>query len=263
MLDRNAAVPLYYQIYQQLRDEILNGQRPFGSSLPTELELAANFQVSRITARRVLNELADQRYVERRRRLGTRVSFRTPGKPIEADIHQAMDSLMALGSGTTVNVIEVNTEQADASVMNALKLEPGSEVIRAIRLRFLDGIPIGYVVSFVPADLAPLMTAGNLARGPILQLLQDAGYKVAHAEQTIRAIQADTRIAQALEIDPLSALLKISRVSSDASGQPFLLTYAHYRSDRFQIRLDLNGRPISYDTGGDGGAESGMRATVL
>lgn len=241
MVDRDAAVPLYYQIYLQLRDEILSGQRPYGSAMPTEHELSEMFKVSRITARRVLNELAEQRYVERKRRLGTRVTFRSPGKPLEADVDQAIDSLMALGSGTTVNVIEVTAEKPNPAVAATLHVDPASEVIKAVRIRYLDGVPIGYVVSYVPGDLAPLMTSANLGKGPILKLLADAGHKVVHADQTIGAMQADPNLASALEIAPLSAILRISRTCYDASEKPFLLTFAHYRSDKFHIRLDLHG----------------------
>lgn len=234
-------MPLYYQIYIQLRDEILTGQRGYGSAMPTELELSEQFGVSRITARRVLNELADERYVERKRRLGTRVIFQSPAMPIVANIDQAMDSLMALGTGTTVNVIEVVRKKPIPSVATALKLEPGADVIKAARVRFLDGMPIGYVTSFVPMELEPIITPGNLARAPILRLLEEAGHKAVHADQIIDAMQADATLASALEIPPLSAILRISRTSFDASEKPFLLTFAHYRSDKFHVRLNLHG----------------------
>ena len=51
-LDRSAAIPLYQQIFLQMRDEILGGQRGFGSALPTEQVIARMYAVSRITARR-------------------------------------------------------------------------------------------------------------------------------------------------------------------------------------------------------------------
>ncbi|HUD28473.1 MAG TPA: GntR family transcriptional regulator, partial [Novosphingobium sp.] len=92
-LARDAAIPLYHQIYLTLRDEITRGDRPFGSPVPTEMELAENYDVSRITARRALDELATGGFVARRRRLGTHVIFRTANKPIEANIDQAVESL--------------------------------------------------------------------------------------------------------------------------------------------------------------------------
>ncbi len=209
--------------------------------MPTELELSAQFGVSRITARRVLNELADQRYVERKRRLGTRVIFQSPAKPIEANIDQAMDSLMALGTGTTVNVIEVVRQKPSPTVADALRLPDGEDVISATRIRYLDGVPIGYVSSFVPVELDAIITSGNLARAPILRLLDEAGYKAVHADQIIDAMQADATLTEALEIPAMSAILRISRTSYDEKDRPFLLTFAHYRSDKFHIRLDLHG----------------------
>lgn len=239
LIDRHAALPLYHQIYLQLRDEILSGQRPYGSALPTEQELSALFEVSRITARRVLSELAQQHYVERKRRLGTRVTFQSPAKPIEANIDQAVDSLLAFGQNTTVSVVEVSTDTPSLAVASALRLPLNEQVIRAVRIRHLGGEPLGYVVSYVPADLVDVITEKSLAEAPILRLLENAGYKAKHADQTISAVEADPRIAQALNIEPRAALLRISRTVYDKSDRPFLLTLAHYRSDKFHIRIDL------------------------
>nr|WP_254108256.1 MULTISPECIES: GntR family transcriptional regulator [unclassified Sphingomonas]AJW29451.1 Transcriptional regulator, GntR family [Sphingomonas sp. JE1] len=239
MIDRDAAVPLYHQIYLQLRDEILTGQRPHGSSLPTEQELSDIYAVSRITARRVLGELAQQNFVERKRRLGTRVIFQSPSKPMEANIDQAVDSLLAFGRRTTVTVIEVASELPSVTVAAALKIPPNEQVLRAVRVRSMDGEPLGYIVSYVPAALGDVLTDTALSRTPILKLLEEAGHKAEHAEQTISAMQADPVISQALSIEPRSALLRIGRTSYDRDYKPFLLTFAHYRADKFTIRLDL------------------------
>jgi GntR family transcriptional regulator len=239
VLDRDAAVPLYHQIYLMLRDEILSGQRPYGSAMPTEAEVSETYGVSRITARRVLGDLADQNYVERKRRLGTRVIFRSPAKPLEANIDQAVDSLLALGQGTTVNVISVEKREATATVASALQLELDAEVVRAVRVRCLDGVPIGYVVSYVPGELASVISETTLVRAPMLKLLDEAGHHAARAEQTIGAMLADVLCVERLNVEPLSAILRITRTVYDAQDKPFLRTYAHYRSDRFNIRMDL------------------------
>jgi GntR family transcriptional regulator len=239
VIDRKAAVPLYHQIYLQLRDEILSGERPCGSSLPTEQELSEKFDVSRITARRVLTELAQQHFVERKRRLGTRVIFKSPAKPMEANIDQAVDSLLDFGRRTSVTVIEVALEKPAPTVATALDIGPDDEVVRAIRVRSIDGAPLGYIVSYVPAALAEIITVKTLSRIPILKALEEGGYKAEQAEQTISAIQADATISQALDIEPRAALLRISRTVYDRRHKPFLLTFAHYRADKFTVRLDL------------------------
>lgn len=238
-IDREGAVPLYHQIYLQLRDEILSGRRPHGSALPTELELAVLYSVSRITARRVLMELAQHNYVERKRRRGTRVIFQSANKPIEANIDQAVDSLLDFGRRTTVNVLEVGRQAAPPVVAHALHLKPHEEVVRAVRVRSIAGEPLGYILSYVPLELEHAITAKALARAPILAVLEQAGRKVEHATQTISAMEADGVMAQALAVEARSALLRITRTSFDRDQKPFLQTFAHYRADKFTIRLDL------------------------
>ena len=65
---------LYEKIYRRLVDEITSGARKPGDRLPTELELAGEYGVSRITSKKALNMLAQQGLVVRKRGLGTFVS---------------------------------------------------------------------------------------------------------------------------------------------------------------------------------------------
>jgi len=243
-VDRDTAIPLYHQIYLQLRDEILSGQRLFGSAMPTEQDVSAMFNVSRITARRALSELAEQNFVQRKRRLGTRVTFQSPAKPLEANIDQAVDSLLAFGRSTTVKVLEIVEEEASATIAGALMVEKGEHVVRAVRLRTLDDAPLGYIISYVPARYATAITRAALEKKPILRLLAEAGCKAAHGTQTIGAMIADQTMSQWLDIEARAALLRITRTVSDAGHRPFLLTVAHYRSDRFNICLDLHGAAL-------------------
>lgn len=238
-LDRSAAIPLYHQIFLQLRDEILSGQRVFGSVVATENDLARIYAVSRITARRALDELAQDNFVARKRRVGTTVIFRPPVKPFEANIDHAVDSLLELGRVTKVQVLEVRREAAGPWVAEAMGLEPDAPVVRAVRIRFLDGSPLGYVVSYVPAALSRHVTRAGLGKLPILKLIQNAGYKLGKGTQTIAAMLADPVICRSLGVEPRSAILRITRSVYDRSGNPVLLTVAHYRPDRYQLRIDL------------------------
>src|SRR5271155_2874934 len=122
-LDRSAAIPLYHQIFLQLRDEILSGQRAFGSAVATEKEISKIYAVSRITARRALDELAQHHFVARKRRVGTTVIFRPPAKPFEANIDQAVDSLLELGRITKVRVLALRKEPAGPWVAEAMSLK--------------------------------------------------------------------------------------------------------------------------------------------
>lgn len=237
---RRSAVPLYHQIFTALRDDIASGRRRHGDALPTEHELAGLHAVSRITARRALDELALAGLAERKRRLGTRVLFpnRPPG--VEAPLERAVDSLIDFGRSTKVLVVDSRVGPAEPWVVARLGLEEGSEVARGVRLRYLDGMPLGRVLSYLPAALAPIVSESALAKAPLLDLLRAAGHDIGSGRQTISAEPAAPELADVLGIDPGGPLLRIERVVSDGTGQPLLLTVAQYRADRYRISLDLD-----------------------
>ena len=71
LLKHESHTPLYHQIYTLLKAAILDGTLENGAQVPTELQLASAFDVSRITVKRAMDELANDKLVERRRAKGT------------------------------------------------------------------------------------------------------------------------------------------------------------------------------------------------
>jgi DNA-binding LacI/PurR family transcriptional regulator len=63
--------PIHKQLYQILREPIISGAYGSGTKLPTEAELTKVYDVSRITVRRALQELAAEGLVEGRKGQGT------------------------------------------------------------------------------------------------------------------------------------------------------------------------------------------------
>jgi GntR family transcriptional regulator len=237
---KSLPVPLYHQIYLLLRDEIISGQRPFGTLVPTEQELSRIYGVSRITTRRALDELAQNRLVARKRRVGTRVMFQPPSPPIEASLEQSVESLLTFGRTTKAKLVELGEEEATAPVTNSLNLKAHEKVIRAVRVRWLDDQPLGCTVSYVPSRLGLTFTRADLESTPMLGLLERAGQKIGTAAQTISATSADAALAGMLDVEIRAPILRIGRTIFNPAGEAILFTLAQYRSDRYQIRLDLH-----------------------
>lgn len=240
LVSRTDAVPLYHQIFLALRDQIMHGQLPFGSPVPTEQELVEMHGVSRITARRALHELAESGLVERKRRVGTRVVFRTSAMPLEANVNQAVESLIAFGRNTRVKVVDITEEPAPRQVADALERPADSMMTRARRIRHLDREPLGLVTSWVPRDLGIRLTRQILTSQPILDVLRENGFTPGSGRQTISARHADPESAALLKLEQRAALLRIERVVLDQHNRPILLTVADYRADRYKLSLDLH-----------------------
>lgn len=83
-------LPLYMKIYQDYVDDIRNGLLNTGDKLPTEMEIAAKYDVSRITSRRAMERLHAEGYIERTPGRGTYVCDTSEGKNANGGVRSNM-----------------------------------------------------------------------------------------------------------------------------------------------------------------------------
>ena len=231
-----------------LRDGIVNGLYPHGAILPSEQELTAIYGVSRITAKRALNELAAEGLVVRERGRGTRVTFDASARPVTASVDGLYRNLVQMGRETDVRLLSFNYVAASAEVARALGCEPGETVQTARRVRSVDGEPFSHLTTYVPEDIGRSYDAADLAEQPLLALFEQCGIQVSEAAQTISASLADGEIAALLKIDVGGPLLQVTRTVVDQRDRPVEHLIALYRPDRYQYRLDL--RRVSEEPAG-------------
>ena len=77
-LAHEAAEPLYAQLAERLRSQILAGVYKPGDRIPTEAQLIAAYNVSITTVRRALSDLVAERLIARRSRIGSVVRAPAP-----------------------------------------------------------------------------------------------------------------------------------------------------------------------------------------
>ena len=239
LVDERLPTPLYHQIYLVLRDKILNADYGVDSVLPSEQETARRFGVSRITARRALDDLATAGLVVRKRGRGTRVTYRPPSPPVRASIEGLIENLLAMGLKTEVSVLEFDYVDASEGAARALQCEIGQCVQRAVRVRHLEGEPFSHL-TFVPEDIGRSYSRDDLASKPLLTLLERCGVVVSGAEQTISATLADTEVAPILGVEVGSPLLKIDRIVCDQDNRPVEYITGLYRPDLYKYRMTLS-----------------------
>jgi GntR family transcriptional regulator len=237
-------IPLYHRIYMILRERILNGTYQVGETLPSETELMERFSVSRITARRALDELSDEGLVARSRGRGTQVSARAVpelgGAPIVAGIEGLMANLSIIGRQTTVRVFEFGYVEAPDLVATEMALTRREIVQRAVRVRSLDGGPFSLSTTYVLEAIGRTYTQEELATVALIDLITRAGTKIGNVSQSITATLADDVSAQRLGVQPACPLLKLRRVFYDTDNRAVYFVDLFYRPDRFEYRMTLS-----------------------
>src|SRR6266566_4580028 len=86
-------LPRYAQVANDLMERIASGEYPIGSLLPKEVDLSAEYRISRHTMREALRRLDEAGLVSRRRRAGTEVLAATPAASYRQPINSIDDLL--------------------------------------------------------------------------------------------------------------------------------------------------------------------------
>jgi GntR family transcriptional regulator len=236
-------LPKYHRIYLVLREQLGDGR--FSAGLPGELALMRQFGVARVTVRRALGQLAGEGLITRRPGRGTHPVEHGGGTVAPAGAPRTrltglLENIVSMSLNTTVKVLDVATVAASPAVAEALGLAPGDRVQKAVRVRSTREGPLSHITTWVPADVARRFGRRELARKPILVLLEESGVKVGRAEQSISARLADAEVADQLQVEVGSALLAVRRVIFDEQERPVQWLHGLYRPDRYEYQMQLS-----------------------
>ena len=239
LLRNDLPTPLYHQMFSLLRDRILNGEIPRGARIPTEFDLAEAFGVSRITAKRALDELAAEGLVERRRGNGTHVIHRSRPKPMTSPLTGLLENLEVLAEHTRVRLLNFRRALPPEPIRAMFDSGPQEALALAVRLRLQGDTPFGYYTSWTRTE-HPAFDEAGLSHSSRLKLFDVAGIQFKQVEQVLSAVNADAISAMHLEVEPGTALLSLERLSYDSEGNLVDLLNVLYRPDQFTYRMKLD-----------------------
>jgi len=240
-LSSDAPTPLYHQLFSLLKGMILDGTLPYGERIPTEEQLAKAFNVSRITAKRSMDELAKENLVERRRGKGSHIIYKYTPKPVQAPLVGMLQEIESMARNSEAVVIECNLMAPPRSIRDELELLPSQNALHLIRVRMRQGRKFGYYVSWTAGVEMP-ENPSMFETEPRLSYFRRNGLEITHVTQTLSAIAASGEVAKALELPEGSPLLTLTRRSYNKDGDVEHLRdhlTAFYNPEHFQYKMDL------------------------
>ncbi|QRR10432.1 GntR family transcriptional regulator [Burkholderia sp. MS455] len=235
-----SAPPLYVQIKDTMRARILDGTYAPHSRMPSEHELCAMFDVSRITVRQALGDLQKEGLLFKLHGKGTFVSKPKAFQNVTS-LQGFAEAMSSMGYEIVNQLRSVRTVKADRHLATKLHVPEGAPVVEIHRVRLLNREPVSLEQTWVPEALGKRLAGADLATRDIFLILEnDCGIPLGHADVSIDAILADDEIVDALRVEESSPVLRIERLTHDASGAPIDYEYLYFRGDAFQYRLRID-----------------------
>ena len=144
-LDKKSQLPLYAQLMKEIKDQIRKGTYKEGDQIPTEGELSAAYQVSRITVRRTIEELCSQGFLVKRQGKGTFVEIPKIYRKIENDNNMSFsEACRSNGRKPSSHIISCHIMEMQEWQQDFFKPEH-TKIYHIERILSADNLPIIYV----------------------------------------------------------------------------------------------------------------------
>lgn len=240
-LIEDGPTPLYYQLYTLLKTQIIDGTITYGSKLPTEQELGEEFELSRITVKRAMDELASENMVERRRGRGTTVIYKYKPEPVRAPLVGMLENIETMRRHTSTRLIDIAELIPPAQIKEELNLGDNEAICRMIRVRLTesDEKPFAYYVNWTKVPIEGF-TEEALNTKARIEIMKDWGINLSRIDQTISAEITKPEVSKELGLKPESPLLVLVRRSYDTDGNLVDILHSSYNPAIFQYQMSTS-----------------------
>lgn len=233
----------YQVLARQLRASILQGRYADGGRLPTEAELAREYDISRQTVRRAFHDLVAEGMVQRIPGRGTFAAARD-GQYLRQ--FGSVEDLMGLSLDTQLEVIRPLRRQVDVTAAGRLRL-PSDVVHHMVFRRFHEDEPFCVTDVYLdPAIGARLESLPEVARTGAVSEITVIGLidtrtrnPISEAEQSITAVAAPDTVAGHLGCAPGAPLLRVDRLYLTTANSPVELAISHFLPEQYSYRVRL------------------------
>ncbi len=241
-IDKHSFVPLYRQIADAIRLAIVKGYLKPGELLPSEQEIAGTLGVAKMTVRQALLELKREGLVYRHRGVGTFIAFPKFEHRLGSLVSFTED-IRSRGMVPSSRILFFGHVPSDEMVAARFGIEKGEPVLRIYRVRFANNQPVGIHEAYLPGDI-PISKNELETEESLYALLEDKGFQLVEAEESIEAVPADPTQSELLGLNVGDPLLKVVRTVFTTDRRPVEYVIAIYRSDLYRYSTRLRREPF-------------------
>lgn len=231
-------LPAYMKIHDQIKKEIDEEIWKIGQRLPSERDLAEQFEVSRMTLRQAITLLVEEGVLERRMGSGTFVASTRVQEKMRGTT-SFTEIIKSQGKTPSSQLISYRRTLPSKEEVEKLGIEKTENVVRMERVRYADNIPVVYEVASIPEKFIKNFNKEEITKH-FFQTLQEHDYKIGKSQQTIYARLAKEKIAHHLEIPKGHAILALTQISYFDDCTAFEYVKSQYVGERFEFYLENN-----------------------
>ena len=241
-LDQNSPIPLHSQIETYLRTLIVQEEYRSGRSfMPKEVTLAKKLGVSRNTVRQAVNTLVQERLIQRKKGVGTKV--------VDKKIVTRLDNWISFtkemrkqGIEVVNYLVNISLVTAPFEVYDALSVSESKKLWKLEKIRGSKKAKYLYSVSYFHPRVG--ITGEEDFLTPLYELLETVhDIIVVSSKERISAIKANKELCAVLNVPTNMPILKRERLVCDPGNRPVEFNIVYYHTDYFTYDIEIKREP--------------------
>jgi GntR family transcriptional regulator len=232
-------MPLYQQLEQQLESLIRSGTLPAGTVLPAERQLAESLGLSRATVQRAYHTLRQRELVVAQGRLGFLIQGVGPRlNPGMDRLKGFTEEMRLLGKVPSSRILERKVV-SDRLIASIFGLPSPSRLLKLVRVRSGDGVPLSREVAWYNLPAAPDLEHGDLSGSVYAFLAERCGTPLIYCDQTVEATMPSEEECAIFGFAQAVPCLLIKRRSYTHGEVMMEYVEGLFRGDAYTYRLRL------------------------
>ena len=225
--------PQWSQLYDIIADRIESGHYWIGEMMPTEMELADEFNVSRIVVRQAMERLVQEGYIQRRRGKGTMVLERK--EKLSTSFISSLDSLSESDNYRNRKLISFKKSLMPVECAYLFDLPNDEEVYCLIRYTYIKD----KIVNVFETYLHPKVQISDKddASGSLYDLLKSKGVEVTMVTDRITAGIMSNEDRMFFDLNKKEAIIYRHRIGY-SHDQVVEYTYSKYIAEGYQVTIE-------------------------
>ena len=228
------SLPSYKTIASEITQRIHQGIYSPGSYLPSENQLAREFEVTRTTIRQALNILKQK---------GTIESFQGKGYMVR-QLHweQSLLQFYSFGHNIADNIFNPDTRLLSYQKIKGLKNINqfiNTELWEINRLRLMNKKPLILETSYIPIKFLPEFNANDLKQKSLYNLLKKNDVKIIKADEYLEPVLPSLEDQEVLEIKENTPLFQTLRYTYNSDQELVEVRESLIRGDYFRFSVEM------------------------
>ncbi len=234
-IDRYNGEKLYLQLTRIFLDDITSGR--WQGRIPSEEELCRAHDVSKITVRQAINNLASDGYLTKVPGKGTFVAGVPPAMGLSMRTRFTEEMF---GKEVSVDKKILFTGKQEPTPDVRRFLHTSDTIYRILCRRTVNGDPVYLDDSFIPVYMLPDADRTDFSGISLYSVLQEkAAKKIFKVVQTIEISRAGATAADHLDIEEGAPVLAVHRLLFSSDNSPVAYTKLQGRSDRYKFQTEF------------------------